>query len=261
MPDLIVSRDERVTTITLNRPDARNAFDGRLAGDLRDAIREAADDAGCRAIVLTGAGHAFCAGADLGYLKELIETQNWAKAGELVGDGAEAVAAIASAPKPVIAAVNGAAAGGGANLALACDIRIASDRASIGQVFNRLGLHPDLGGTYFLPRLVGLGKALELVFTADMIDASEGHRLGLFNRLVTPDALMSETRALAVRLADKPPLAIARAKQALYRGSQATLDEMLAIEIDSQRALFSTEDAREGLKAFLEKRPPRFLGK
>ena len=260
MPDLVVSRDARITTITLNRPEALNAFDARLAADLGDAIRAAASDADCRVIVLAGSGRAFCAGADLGYLEELIETQNLAKAAELVKNGSDAVAAIASAPKPVIAAVNGPAAGGGANLALACDIRIASERASIRQVFNRIGLHPDLGGTYFLPRLVGLGKALELVFTADMIDASEGYRLGLFNRLVTPDALMSETRALAVRLADKPPLAIARAKQALYRGSQATLDEMLAIELDNQRALFATEDAREGLKAFLEKRSPRFRG-
>jgi len=260
MPDLVVSRDARITTITLNRPDALNAFDGQLAADLGDAIRDAARDADCRVIVLTGAGRAFCAGADLGYVKELIDTQNWAKAAELVGNGAGAVAAIVSAPKPVIAAVNGAAAGGGANLALACDIRLASDRASIGQVFNRIGLHPDLGGTYFLPRLVGLGKALELVFTADMIDASEGHRLGLFNRLVAHDALMSDTRALAGRLADKPPLAIARAKQALYRGSQATLDEMLAIELEHQLALFSTEDAREGIRAFVEKRKPRFRG-
>jgi 2-(1,2-epoxy-1,2-dihydrophenyl)acetyl-CoA isomerase len=165
-----------------------------------------------------------------------------------------------SAPKPVIAAVNGAAAGGGANLALACDIRVASDRASIGQVFNRVGLHPDLGGTFLLPRLVGLGKALELVFTAEMIDAAEGHRLGLFNRVVAADLLMDETRALAKQLADKPPLAIARAKTALYQGSQASLAEMLAIELENQVALFSTQDVREGIEAFVEKRPPHFRG-
>ena len=260
MPDLLIARDARITTITLNRPDALNAFDGRLAADLCEAIRDAAHDADCRVIVLTGAGRAFCAGADLGYLKQLIDTQNWAKAAELVRNGSRAVAAIASAPKPVIAAVNGAAAGGGASLALACDIRVASDRASIGQVFNRIGLHPDLGGTYFLPRLVGLGTAMELVFTAEIVDAPEGHRLGLFNHIVPPDALMGETHALAERLADKPPLAIAMAKKALHRGSQATLDEMLAIEIDNQLELFSTQDAREGIRAFIEKRPPHFRG-
>ena len=260
MTSLLVERDGRITTITLNRPDTRNAFDARLVADLRDAIRHASEDAGCRVIVLTGAGRAFCAGADLAYLKQLIDTQDWSNARELVRSGADVVAAIASAPKPVVAAVNGAAAGGGANLALACDIRIASDNASIGQVFNRIGLHPDLGGTYFLPRLVGLGKALELVFSADMTDAAEALRLGLFNRVVAPADLIRETRALAERLAEKPPLAIARAKGALYRGSQATLDEMLAVELEHQLALFSTEDAREGITAFVEKRPPLFRG-
>ncbi len=258
--DLLVQRDARITTITLNRPDALNSFDARLAADLGRAIRDAALDGHCRVIILTGAGRAFCAGADVGYLKRLLDTHDWAAARELVGNGASAVAAIVSAPKPVIAAVNGAAAGGGANLALACDIRVASDRASMGQVFNRIGLHPDLGGTFLLPRLVGLGKALELVFTADMIDAAEGHRLGIFNRVVAADALISETRALAERLADKPPLAVARAKKALYEGSQASLSEMLAIELENQIALFSTQDAREGIDAFVKKRPPHFHG-
>jgi 2-(1,2-epoxy-1,2-dihydrophenyl)acetyl-CoA isomerase len=260
MSDLIVSCDAHITTITLNRPGALNAFDARLAADLGGAIREAAGDADCRVIVLTGAGRAFCAGADIGYLRELIETQNWEKAAALVQNGAGAVAAIASAPKPVVAAVNGAAAGGGANLALACDIRIASESASIGQVFNRIGLHPDLGGTYFLPRLVGLGKALELVFTAEMIDAPEAYRLGLFNRVYAADALMSETLAFAERLAAKPPLAMALAKRAVYRGAQASLEEMLAVELEHQLSLFSTQDAREGIEAFTQKRPPIFRG-
>ena len=260
MPNLFVARDARITTITLNRPDALNSFDARLAADLGHAIRDAALDGHCRVIVLTGAGRAFCAGADVGYLKQLIDTHDWAQARALVGNGASAIAAIVSAPKPVIAAVNGAAAGGGASLALACDIRVASDRASIGQLFNRIGLHPDLGSTFFLPRLVGLGKALELVFTGDMIDAAEGHRLGLFNRIVAADTLMNETRALAERLVDKPPLAIARAKKALYQGSEPSLDEMLAIELENQVALFSTHDAREGIEAFTEKRPPHFRG-
>ena len=260
MSDLLVQHDASITTITLNRPDALNSFDARLAADLGHAIRDAALDGHCRVIVLTGAGRAFCSGADVGYLKQLIDTHDWTQARELVSNGASAIAAIASAPKPVIAAVNGAAAGGGASLALACDIRVASDRASIGQVFNRIGLHPDLGGTFFLPRLVGLGKALELVFTGDMIDAAEGHRLGIFNRIVAADTLMNETRALAERLVDKPPLAIARAKKALYQGTQASLDEMLGIELENQVALFSTHDAREGIEAFTEKRPPHFRG-
>lgn len=260
MPDLLVQHNARITTITLNRPDALNSFDVPLAADLGHAIRDAALDGHCRVIVLTGAGRAFCAGADVRYLKQLIDTHDWATARQLVDTGAAAIAAIASAPKPVIAAVNGAAAGGGANLVLACDIRMASDRASIGQVFNRIGLHPDLGGTFFLPRLVGLGKALELVFTGDMIDAAEGHRLGIFNRVVAADSLMQETRALAEQLADKPPLAIARVKKALYQGSQASLNEMLAIELENQVALFSTDDAREGIEAFAEKRPPHFRG-
>ncbi len=260
MPNLLVSCDARITTITLNRPDALNSFDARLAADLGHAIRDAALDGHCRVIVLTGAGRAFCAGADVGYLKQLIDTHDWAHARALVDDGASAIAAIASAPKPVIAAVNGAAAGGGASLALSCDIRVASDRASIGQVFNRIGLHPDLGSTFFLPRLVGLGKALELVFTGDMIDAAEAHRLGIFNRIVAADTLMNETHALAERLVDKPALAIARAKKALYQGTRASLDEMLAIELENQVALFSTQDAREGIEAFTEKRPPHFRG-
>jgi len=261
MADLLIDHQDHVTTITLNRPQSLNAFDGRLAGDLRDAVREAAADADCRVIVLTGAGRAFCAGADVTYLKELVETRNLEKAAELVGNGSAAVVEIVSAPKPVIAAVNGAAAGGGANLALACDMRIASTRASIGQVFNRIGLHPDLGGTYFLPRLVGLGKALELVMTADMIDAAEAHRIGLFNRVVAEDKLMDETRALAEQLAAKPPLALASAKKTLYRGASGELQDMIAIELENQLMLFATEDVREGLSAFLAKRHGRFYGR
>src|SRR5262249_46595850 len=148
-----------------------------------------------------------------------------------------------------------------ANLALACDIRVASDRATIGQVFNRIGLHPDLGGTYFLPRILGIGKALELVFTADIVDAKEGHRLGLFNTVVPAEELLAATLTLADRLAAKPPLAIARAKRAMYRGANGTLDEMLTVELENQLALFDSEDAREGVAAFLARRPPVFQGK
>jgi len=260
MPDLLIDRTAHITAITLNRPDVLNAFDLRLANALRDAIGDASSDEECRVIVLTGAGRAFCAGADVGCLKELVETRDRAKAAELVSSAAAAVAAMAAAPKPVIAAVNGPAAGGGANLALACDLRIASQRASIGQVFNRIGLQPDLGGTYFLPRLVGLGKALELTLTAEMIDADEAHRIGLFNRVVAPEALMRETQALAEQLAAKPSRALAMTKQAIRRGAGATLDEMLAVELENQLALFASDDALEGIRAFAEKRQPRFRG-
>ena len=149
---------------------------------------------------------------------------------------------------------------GGANLALSCDLRIASDRASIGQTFNRIGLHPDWGGTFFLPRLVGASKALELVFGADMISADEAYRIGLVNRVVPHDDLARETDEWALRLAAKPPRALALAKKAIYASERHRLDEMLTVEVRNQLACFQSEDAKEGLAAFLDKRDPVFRG-
>lgn len=257
---LLVSRDDGVGSVTINRPDKLNAFAGRMRQDMGDALRDLVNDDQVRVIVITGAGRAFCAGADISYMKHLLETKDWKNAADLVEAGRTVVTTIRETSKPVIASVNGPAAGGGANLALACDLRIASDQASIGQTFNRIGLAPDWGGTYFLPRLVGPSKALELFFSAEMVDAHEAHRIGLFNRVVPHDQLAGETRALALGLAAKPPLALARAKQAVYRSGDQSLDEMLDFELEAQMQCFQSRDAWEGLQAFLEKRRPTFHG-
>ncbi len=168
------------------------------------------------------------------------------------------VTGIRNAAQPVIASVNGAAAGGGANLALACDLRIASDRAAIGQTFTRVGLHPDWGGTYFLPRLVGPAAAAELIFTGEMIPADEAHRLGLFNRVVPHERLAEETDALARRLAAKPQLALRLAKIAVHQSLNATMDQMLDYELAAQLQCGLSPDGKEGISAFVEKREPRF---
>jgi 2-(1,2-epoxy-1,2-dihydrophenyl)acetyl-CoA isomerase len=257
---VLFTLDGRVGTVTLNRPDKLNAFAGEMRQELASVISEATHDDRVRVLLITGAGRAFCSGADVGYLRDLIAAGDWKSARELVEVGSNVVSSIASLPKPVIAAVNGPAAGGGANLALACDLRLASDRASIGQTFNRIGLHPDWGGTYFLPRLVGPAKALELIFTGDMLDAQEALRLGLFNRVVPHERLMEETRALAERLAAKPPIALALAKQAVRKSFDATLQAMLDLELDHQTRCLTSEDAKEGISAFLEKRMPVFRG-
>ncbi len=249
-----------IGTITLNRPDKLNAFAGTMRQEVAQAVREMAGDTDVRVIVITGAGRAFCAGADIGYMKELGEKGDTASLELLVESGRETVTAIRTTPKPVIASVNGPAAGGGANLALSCDIRIASDRASIGQTFNRIGLHPDWGGTFFLPRLVGASKALELIFTAEMVPADEGLRIGIFNRVVPHDRLADETHSLAAMLAAKPPIALALAKQAIYASDGSSLESMLDIELEHQVRCFESEDATEGLQAFLEKRQPVFRG-
>jgi 2-(1,2-epoxy-1,2-dihydrophenyl)acetyl-CoA isomerase len=262
MPEshVLFSIDDGIGIVTLNRPDKLNAFAGQMRQELARVIDEAAGDERVRVLVITGAGRAFCAGADVGYLHDLISQKDWNSARDLVEVGSSIVSTIATLPKPVIAAVNGPAAGGGANLALACDLRLASDRASLGQTFNRIGLHPDWGGTYFLPRLVGPAKALELIFTAEMIDAPEGLRLGLFNRVVPHERLMDEAREVAGRLAAKPAVAIALAKQAVYKSFHATLETMLALEIENQTRCFETEDAKEGIRAFVETRMPMFRG-
>lgn len=258
---ILVSRADGIGTVTINRPDKLNAFYGSMRQDLAAAVRELAEDASVRVLVITGAGRAFCAGADIGYMKDLLEKGDTANFTTLVEAGRAVVTVIRETPKPVIASVNGAAAGGGANLALACDLRIASDRASIGQTFSRIGLHPDWGATFFLPRLVGPSKAFELFASGQMVGAEEALRLGLFNRVVPHERLAVETRTLALELAGKPPLAMALAKKAVYQSESRSLIEMLDLELEHQLRCFSSRDAREGFAAFLEKRTPSFQGK
>ena len=256
--DIIVDVEDGVGTITLNRPDKLNSFADQMRHEIAGAVQELAGREDARVIVLTGAGRAFCAGADVAYLRELVDSLDEEALRGVVNAGRDAVTAIRQAPQPVIASLNGPAAGAGASLALACDIRIASDRASIGLTFNRVGLHPDWGGTYFLPRLVGPAVAAELIFTGNMVSAEEAHRLGIFNRVVPHDELAEETDALARTLAGKPRLAIRLAKVAVQRSLGSSLEEMLDYELDAQLQCGLSDDAKEGISAFLEKREPRF---
>jgi len=256
-----VEVDGPVGTITLNRADKLNAFTVEMVQELKDALDMLAGSAAVRVIVLTGAGRAFCAGADVGLLRSLIERFDEPTGRRLV-DGMRGVSAVMrEAPQPVLASLNGVAAGGGANLALGCDLRIAADTAQIGQVFMKIGLHPDWGGTFFLPRLVGPSKALELLLGAELVDAAECLRLGLVNRVVPAERLAAATRDWARAIAAAPPLAVRRAKQAVYRSERASLEEMLDYELDAQLACFETADFTEGLAAFTAKRAPEFTGR
>ena len=226
-----------IGTVTLNRPEKLNALDRALCDELREALALLANSDAVRVIVITGAGRAFCAGADLRVLD--------ADGSALVSAGKDVALALRTAPQPVLAVVNGPAAGGGANLALACDYRIASDQASIGQVFHKLGLVPDWGGSFFLPRLVGPSKALELVWSARMVPAAEALALGLFDQVVRHADLAAAARSLAERWAAQPPAAVRRAKEALYRSEASSLASMLDLEITQQNELFATPEARE----------------
>jgi 2-(1,2-epoxy-1,2-dihydrophenyl)acetyl-CoA isomerase len=230
-----------IATITLNRPEKLNALTTALCDELIAALRAASTDSAMRAIILTGAGRAFCAGADL----TILGTDGDA----LVRAGREIALLIRSAPQPVIAAVNGAAAGGGANLALACDYKVAADTATIGEVFAKLGLGPDWGGSFFLPRLAGTARALELLWSARMVPAAEAFTLGLFDRVVPADRLETEVRTLAHAWATFPALSLRRAKEAIYRSLHATLPEMLDFEVAMQHELFATDEARARLES------------
>ena len=258
--NVLLSVADGVGTITLNRPDKLNAFASTMRQEVVQAVEVMTAHPDVRAVVITGACRAFCAWADIGYMKAFIPPHHPQPFRALVQPARRGVPATPTAPHPGSPSVNGAAAGGGANLALSCDIRIASDRASIGQTFNKIGLHPDWGGTYFLPRLVGPAKAFELISTGEMVPATEAHRIGLFNRVVPHELLAEETSSLARRLAAKPPLALALAKQALHQSDVADLNHMLDVELDHQLRCFESHDTVEGLNAFLEKREPTFRG-
>src|SRR5690349_21129299 len=237
---VLVEITNGIGTLTLNRPEKLNALDRPLCDELREALALLTKSDAVRIVMITGAGRAFCAGADLGVLE--------ADGPALVAAGKDIALAIRSAPQPVLAVVNGPAAGGGANLALACDYRIASDQASIGQVFHKLGLVPDWGGTYFLPRLVGPSRALELVWSARMVPATEALALGLFDRVVPHGELASSALALARLWAGQPPGAVRRAKEALYRSDASSLSAMLDLEIRQQTELFASPEARERIE-------------
>ncbi|MEJ2482753.1 MAG: enoyl-CoA hydratase [Gemmatimonadota bacterium] len=257
-PRVITEVADAVGTVTLNRPEKMNAFFGSMRDEIATALEEMARRDDVRVVIVTGRGRAFCTGADVGYMADLLDRGAYEEANALVTAGRRVIGAITSMPKPVIGSINGPAAGGGANLALACDLRIASDRASIGQTFNRIGLHADWGGTWLLPRLVGRARAAEQFFFGEMVGAEEALRIGLVNRVVPHDELEGATREWANRLVAKPALPLALAKRAIRISDGATLDEMLDFEAEAQDRCFRSDDAREGTRAFVEKRAPNF---
>jgi len=259
---LLYEEKDGIATLTLNRPERLNALGDTLREDLQDAVTHASEDANVRAIVVTGAGRGFCAGGDVKTMNERKEQGAERPLLEKVAPGRDrTVLALRDSPKPVIAAVNGAAAGAGMNLALACDIRLASTAAKFAQAFVKRGLHPDWGGTYFLPRVVGLAKAAELIWTGEIIDAEEALRLGIVSAVHPPEELMAAAHALAGKIAAGPPIAIRLAKRSIYHNLECDLRQALEFETFAQNICFETEDAREGIRAFVEKRRPTFRGK
>ncbi len=255
---LLYAKADGVGTITLNRPEALNATTDTLYRELSALISEIAEDRAVGAVVLTGAGRGFCAGADVKAMNPDMKLLARRKRHRWIL--ADVLRPLINLEKPVIAAVNGVAVGAGFNIALAADILIASDNAVFSQIFTRLGLVPDLGGMYLLPRVVGLNKAKELCFTAKKIDAAEALALGIANRVVPPDELMTVAQALAREIAAGPPTALAMIKNLLNKSSTSTLDQMLEYESFAQTLAYTTSEHREGVAAFREKRSPNFRG-
>jgi 2-(1,2-epoxy-1,2-dihydrophenyl)acetyl-CoA isomerase len=258
---LVVERDGAVAVVRLNNPSKLNALSDTMTAELNAALEELAGDPGVRALVLTGEGRGFCSGADLGDI-DRAGTGGGAAPSELLENGyAKAARLLATAPKPVIASVNGVAAGAGMALALACDLRVASGDAWFTMGFVRIGLVPDSGAAHFLPRIVGAARALELSITGDRVDAETALRIGLVTRVVPGDRLRDETLELATRLAAMPTTAIALTKTLLRDASALSLEDTLALEGRVQDEAALTADHREGVDAFLQKREPRFEGR
>jgi 2-(1,2-epoxy-1,2-dihydrophenyl)acetyl-CoA isomerase len=255
---LMLDRQGAVALITLNRPDTRNALNMELVRALGAGLRDAAGDASVRAVVLTGSGEAFCSGADLKSAMSDGDGTPLERRLELYHD---MIRAIVHAPKPFVAAVDGAAVGFGADLALACDLRVLSARAYLQEKFVKIGLMPDGGGTFWVPRLVGLGRALEILLLGEKIEAQRALELGLANRVVEPAELHATALALAAELANGPPLAHARIKQAVREGFRGGIDDALARERSGQLELLASQDVMEGILAWAQRRQPSFKGK
>jgi len=259
MEPVLVSLEAGVLRITLNRPEKLNAFTTALHKGLAEAMTRAETDAAARCLLITGAGRGFCAGQDL--------TERDMKASVIdLGEGLETrynplVRRMRALPKPIVCAVNGVAAGAGANFALACDIVLAARSASFVQVFVKIGLVPDCGGSYFLPRLAGTQRAMALAMTGDRLSAEDAERWGLIWKCVDDADLKGESQQLALRLARGPARSLGSIKQAMYRSADNDLSTQLDLERDLQREIGKGSDYREGVNAFLEKREPKFTGR
>ena len=255
MAEVEITREGAVQTITLNRPDVLNAFNRALHAGLRDALKEARDDE-VRAVVITGAGRGFCAGQDLSEFQAMPSVRD-----SLEETYHPNIRAIRALEKPVIAAVNGACAGAGLSLACACDIRIAADTAAFVPGFIGIGLVPDSGGTFFIHRLLGAPRAFEWMTSNRRLTAAEAHAWGLVSEVVEADALPARAAELAATYAAMPTRAVGMTKRLFDNADTATLEEQLALEGQLQAAATQTEDFREGVTAFGEKRPPNFSGR
>ncbi|HEY5900236.1 MAG TPA: 2-(1,2-epoxy-1,2-dihydrophenyl)acetyl-CoA isomerase PaaG [Burkholderiales bacterium] len=261
MASVLVSVEAGVETITLNRPEKLNALNPEMHQLLRRALERAADEAEIRAVLLTGAGRGFCTGQDLA---ERDVSPGAAPIDLSVSLGSlynPLIRRMRALPKPIVCAVNGVAAGAGANIALACDLVVAARSASFVQAFSRLGLVPDAGGSYFLPRLVGTARAMGLALLAEKLDAQQAEQWGLIWKAIDDDKLAHEARTLAAALASGPTRGYGLLKKALYASPGNSLDAQLDLERDLQRDAGFSEDYREGVTAFKEKRPPKFKGR
>lgn len=256
---LLVAREGAVTTITFNRPAVRNAVDAETMLALRDTIEACAGDGTTRVIVLTGAGGAFCSGADITMLTGAAATPE--SAWRVLTDAYHpALQAIHASRWPVIAAVDGVAAGLGCDLALACDIRLASARAQFAELFIRVGLIPDGGGTWSLPRLIGMGRAIELFYSGASVPADEARAIGMASHVFATEQFAAEVAAYAARLAAQAPLALTRIRKAVRAAQECSFAEALAREAELQHEILSSADGFEGFRAFLEKRKPSWRG-
>lgn len=257
-PLLLQVLEAGVLTLTLNRPEVMNAFGGTMREDLRDALAAAETNPQVRCVVITGTGKAFCAGGDVASMARLQEAGDTTEIGHRMAVAAEVIGLIRRMAKPVIASVNGAAAGAGMNLALACDWRYAARSARFAESFIKIGLIPDWGGHFLLTELVGPARAMELIMTGERIDAETALRFGIVNAVFEDTDLTSQVKTRAEALAAAPTEAIAAIKQGVRRALGGSLTDTLGWESTTQRALFLSTDAREGMRAFVEKRPARF---
>ena len=254
---ILSEQKENILIISLNRPDVYNAFNSDMLSELHEAFKKAGEDEKIRCVILTGTGKAFCSGQDLKDFNDKKLTFKEA----LEQKYNPLIKSIAYLPKPVICAINGVAAGAGISLALACDYRIAAESATLTEVFINVGLVPDSGSSYFLPRIVGYAKAFEMCATGDKVTAAEAKEIGLVNKVVSGKLLMKSAEATAKGFASRPTKAIGMIKDLLNRSFESSLDEMLKLEGDHQETAGNSVDFREGIASFLEKRKPVFKGK